>query len=105
LPPSADGYPTLSTGPSVIGENFKLLDIGLDIAASLRKPQRRRKTNLYTSIETLIERRNAFVHAGEMDMSLYDVILNRTLDDIVEAVDRAYNTLGNHFGFRPIRVW
>jgi hypothetical protein len=91
--------------PSVIGENFKLLDIGLDIAAALRKPYRRRKRSLYDSIEALVERRNAFVHAGEMDLSLYDKALNRTLDDIVEAVDRAYVALGSHFKFQPIRSY
>jgi hypothetical protein len=88
--------------PSLIGENFKLLDTKLDISAVLRKPYRRRKASLFESIEALVEGRNAFVHAGEMDLSLYDKALQRTLDDIVVAVNRGYATIGKHFGFDPI---
>jgi hypothetical protein len=89
--------------PSVIGENFKMLDSKLDIATVLRKPYRRRKTTLFDSIEALVEKRNAFVHSGEINMSLYDKELDQTLKDIREAVDRAYAALGNHFKFVPIR--
>lgn len=88
--------------PSIIGENFKLLDGKLDIVAALRKPYRRRKTSLFDSIEALVEGRNAFVHAGEMDLSLYDKSLNRALTEIVEAVNRAYAAIGTRFGFTPI---
>jgi hypothetical protein len=88
--------------PSLIGENFKLLDAKLDIVAALRKPYRRRKATLFASIEALVERRNAFVHTGEMDLSLYDKLLNQTLTDIVEAVNRAYAVIGTRFGFTPI---
>jgi hypothetical protein len=91
--------------PSLIGENFKMLDSKLDIAAALRKPYRRRKSTLYDSIEALVGGRNAFVHAGQMDMSLYDKALNRTLTDIAEAVDRAYIAIGSRFGFTPIREY
>ncbi len=59
--------------PSTIGENFKLLDSKIDIAGALRKPYKRRKVSLYDSIESLVEGRNAFVHAGSMDMDLYDM--------------------------------
>lgn len=89
--------------PSQIGENFKLLDSKLDIAAALRKPYRKRRTNLFDSIEALVEGRNAFVHTGQMDLSLYDKALDRTLTDIVEAVDRAYDAIGSHLDFTPIR--
>lgn len=88
--------------PSIIGENFRLLDAKLDVAAAFRRPYRRRKINLFDSIETLVETRNIFVHAGEMDLSLYDKSINRILADIVEAVNRAYATIGAHFGFTPI---
>lgn len=89
--------------PSAIGEHYKLLDGRLDLAAALRKPYRRRKITLYDSIEALVEGRNAFVHAGEMNLTLYDKELESTLADIVEAVDRAYAVLGSHFNFTPIR--
>jgi hypothetical protein len=37
-----------------------------------------------------------------MDLSLYDKALDRTLTDIVVAVDRAYAAIGSHFGFTLI---
>jgi hypothetical protein len=88
--------------PSIVVDNFRLLDSKLDIATALRKPYRRRKRTLYDSIEGLVERRNTFVHQGDMDLSLYDKTLNRMLTDIVEAVDRAYAAIGRHFGFALI---
>lgn len=88
--------------PSLIGENFRLLNGQLDIGGALRRPFKRRKTTLFDSIGALVEARNAFVHAGEMNLSLYDKSLDRTLTDIVEAVNRAYAEIGSHFGFTPI---
>ena len=58
--------------PSTIAENFKLLDSTLDIGGAMRKPYKRRKISLFESIEQLVEGRNAFVHAGKMNMELYD---------------------------------
>jgi hypothetical protein len=91
--------------PSQICNNFKMIDAKLDIASAMRKPYRRRRKTLFDSIEALVEKRNAFVHSGDMDLSLYDRELNRTLSDIVEAADRAYASIGSQFGFVPIQVW
>ena len=91
--------------PSIICDNFKLLDGKLDIASAMRKPYRRRKMTLYDSIEAPVENRNAFVHAGEMSLTLYDKALKQMLADIVEAVDRAYEAIGGHFNFVPIRAY
>lgn len=88
--------------PSIIGENFRLLDKRLDLAAVMRKPYNRRKTTLFDQIESLVEGRNAFVHAGKIDMSIYDKELEKILKDIVEAVDRCYHAIGDRFGFTPL---
>ncbi|ODU80992.1 hypothetical protein [Novosphingobium sp. SCN 63-17] len=88
--------------PSIIAENFRILDAKLDLAAALRKPYKRRKVTLFDQIEGLVEGRNAFVHAGDMDLSLYDKELERVLTDIVEAVDRCYQAIGTRFGFTPL---
>lgn len=89
--------------PSVIGENFKLIDAKLDLASAMRKPYKNRKITLYESIESLVENRNAFVHAGQMDMGLFDKQIRRVLQDIVVAADRSYDTIGSYFNFTPIR--
>lgn len=88
--------------PSLIGDNFRMIDNRLDIAAALRKPYRRRKITLFDSIEAMVEKRNIFVHEGEIDLSLYDKNLKRTLSDIVEAIDRSYASIGLNFNFTPI---
>jgi hypothetical protein len=91
--------------PSMIAENFKLIDPRLDLASPMRKPYRRRRFSLYDSIETLVEGRNAFVHSGEMDMSMFDKRLKIVLSDIVAAVDRSYEYIGAHFKFNPIHAY
>ncbi|WP_315806910.1 MULTISPECIES: hypothetical protein [unclassified Bradyrhizobium] len=88
--------------PSSISETFKLLDSRIDLGGAMRKPYKRRKVSLYDSIESLVEGRNAFVHEGRINVKLYDRELQVILDDIVEAVDRAYATIGNHYRFSPI---
>ncbi len=88
--------------PSLIAENFRLLDPKLNVGGAMRKPYKRRKTSLYDSIEDLIEGRNAFVHAGKIDMALYDKQLKTTLADIGVAVDRAYECIAKHYKFVSI---
>ncbi|MET0583075.1 MAG: hypothetical protein ABWZ08_14045 [Pseudoxanthomonas sp.] len=88
--------------PSVISENFRQLDPKIDISGVLRKPYRRRKVSLHESIEALVESRNIFVHAGQMNIELYDKRLKSALDDMTIAVDRAYDHIAKHYGFPPI---
>jgi hypothetical protein len=71
----------------------------------MRKPYKRRKISLFESLESLVEGRNAFVHEGQMNMDLYDKQIKITLDDIVVAVDRAYESIGRHYGFVPIHEY
>jgi len=89
--------------PRSISENFKLLDSKLDLGGAMRKPYKRRRSSLFESIESLVENRNAFVHAGEMDFDLYDKKLQNVFEDIVAAIDRCYDQLGSHYDFIPIR--
>lgn len=88
--------------PSSIAEAFRLLDPKLDLAAPMKRPYRKRKLGLYESIESLVEGRNRLVHEGELDMTLYDAQLKRVGEDLTEAVNRCYASLGKHFGFVPI---
>lgn len=87
--------------PSSIAETFKLLDPKLDLAAPLRKPYRRRRLSLYESLEALVENRNALVHAGELNLGLFDKKLETTMSDLTEAANRTYNHIAKHYGFIP----
>ena len=89
--------------PSKIAEHFKTLDSKLDFAGILKKPYRRRKISLFEKIEELVEIRNNFVHAGEMNHKLLDKQLEQVLSDLTAAVDRFYVLLGKHHDFKPIR--
>lgn len=85
--------------PSAIAEAFKLLDPHLNVATPLRKPYRRRCVSLYDSIESLVERRNALVHVGDLDLKLFDKQLETTMGDLTEAVNRVYDYIAKHYGF------
>ena len=87
--------------PSAISERFKLIDPNLDIAGALRKPYRKRKQNLFDSLEALVEDRNRLVHTGEINLELFDKHLRTVLEDLTEAVNRAYNYIANHNSFVP----
>ncbi len=89
--------------PSNVGNNFKLIDPKIDIAGALRKPYRRRKVSLYESIEEIVEMRNNFVHTGKMDTSLTDKSIEKLINDIEIAVDRAYEAIGAFYKFKLIR--
>ncbi|MCB0309540.1 MAG: hypothetical protein KDD48_09225 [Bdellovibrionales bacterium] len=89
--------------PSNVASNFKLIDPKLDIAGSLRKPYRRRKKSLFDSIEEIVELRNEFVHSGYMDTTIVDKEIEKILNDIEVAVDRAYTAIGQFYKFSPIK--
>lgn len=87
--------------PSMVAEAFKLLNPQLNLATPWRRPYRHRRVSLYDSIETRIEQRNALVHSGTIDTSLFDKQIRTTIRDFVEAVNRAYNYIAKHYGYVP----
>lgn len=89
--------------PSTIAEAFRLLDPAFDYVAILRKQYRRRKVTLYDTIEGLVENRHAFVHRGQMDLSLFDSKLTRALTDFEAAADRVYVRIASRYGWTPLR--
>ena len=82
--------------PSSIAETFRLLDAKLDLAAPLRKPYRRGRVALFDSIEELVENRNALVHAGDLNLALFDKQLETIMSDLTEAVNRVYVYVAKH---------
>lgn len=89
--------------PSIVSTNFKLLDQSLDISSVLKKPYRRRKVSLYDSIESFVEKRNSFVHTGQVDTSMTDQTVEKLLNDFEVAIDRVYDLLAERFNFYPLR--
>lgn len=89
--------------PTVITENFRLLDQKLDIGGAIKKPYRGRKTTLFHTIEGLIEGRNELVHTGKLNLKLFDKRLKAALSDFTEAVNRSYGHIAKHYAFEPNR--
>lgn len=89
--------------PSVISNNFKLIDPKFNLATPLRRPYRRRKVSLYDTIEEWVDLRNEFVHTGAMDIKLTDDRVEKALKDFEEAADRCYKAFGTLYDFTPIR--
>jgi hypothetical protein len=87
--------------PTVITENFRLLDQKLDIGGAIKKPYRGRKTTLFQTIEELIEGRNELVHTGQLNLKLFDKQLKAALSDFTEAVNRSYEHIAKHYAFEP----
>ena len=89
--------------PSNIVEHFNPVEPNLDIMSPLRKPYRRRKKNLFCSVEEVVETRNQFVHSGEVGIHITDNEIDKIKKDFEVAVDRTYEHLGQYFEFKPIR--
>jgi hypothetical protein len=87
--------------PSLIHENFRLLDPKIDIGRVLRKPYKRRKVSLFDSLESLVEDRNEFVHTGRMNFRLFDAELRKALADFEAGINRVYECVADHYGFFP----
>lgn len=89
--------------PSVVADNYKLIDPQFNLSTPLRKPYRRRKESLFEAIDGYVELRNEFVHTGRMDAKLTDKRVAKAMDDFEVAVDRCYSAFGKQFNFAPIR--
>lgn len=87
--------------PSVISQNFKSLDLQIDIAACLKKPYHGRKKTLFDSLTEIIEKRDVIVHAGKTDTSIFDRQIHSIITDLTEAVDRSYREFGRALSFQP----
>ena len=87
--------------PSLVSDNFKLLDHKLDIASALRKPYRRKRATLFQSIEETIAQRNELVHTGQINLKLFDKQIQAVQSDLTEAVNRSYECIAKHYAFAP----
>ena len=87
--------------PSIISENFRALDLKIDIAAWLKKPYHRRKKSLFDSITDVIETRDIIVHTGVTDITIFDEQINNIINDLIAAVNRVYLGFGDIFSFEP----
>lgn len=73
--------------------------MNLNLAGVMKKPYRKRKEPLFTSIEERVEDRNEFVHSGRMDIRLTDEKLRTLLVDFEVAAERCYQEFSHRYDF------
>jgi hypothetical protein len=91
--------------PKMIATNFAVIDSKFDLSASMRKPYRRRKKSLFDTIDAYVNNRNEFVHTGTMDLTLTDAKLKAAMKDFEVTIDRCYDAIAKHFGFKTISLF
>lgn len=84
--------------PSIIDNNFKMINEKIDVAGCLRKPYRKRKICLYDFMDSLVDERNEFVHRGSMQRYLTDGQTKKIVNDVEIAGDRIYDLFGQVYG-------
>ncbi len=87
--------------PYIIAENFRKLNANIDITSWLKRPYHRRRKTLLDSITEIVETRDYIVHTGNMDLRIFDKQIHNIMNDLTEAVDRAYQGFGQVFEFDP----
>ncbi|NDK36856.1 hypothetical protein [Rhodovulum sulfidophilum] len=91
--------------PEVISRNFKLLDKSLDFETCWKQSSKGKRILLFDQITQLVDDRNAFVHEGAMNMTLYNTKLEHSVRRLLKAADLAHEKMGKHFSFEPITYY
>lgn len=78
---------------------FKQLDKGLDLTGALKKPYRRRKESLYSSMANFFEQRHRLIHQNEMQTDYSNDKLLKDLHNAKVVAKRSYSVFIRHFGW------
>ena len=84
---------------------YKLLDKKLDFAGVLRKPYRRRKTNLYDTLEKMTEIRNVIIHEASSPVILEDDYIKDLINVLHDSMDICYKELTNVYSWTYFKTW
>lgn len=85
-----------------ICKHFKTLNQALDLESELKKPYRKRKETLLSSLEKIVTRRHGFIHHGQMDIKFTDKDVLKAIDDIEESVKRFDRLLTKKYNWQPM---
>lgn len=75
---------------SVVCNNFKSLDKRLDFAGILKKPYRRRKKNLFDSLEEMTELRNTIIHKASSPILLSREYIVDAVNILHDSIEKCY---------------
>lgn len=84
-----------------ICSNFKDLNPRLDIGGILKRPYRRRRETLYTSLDKLFKQRHMQIHRNQFRIDYTQDKLHRDIDNVKISIRRSYSHLIDTFGWNP----
>ena len=76
---------------SIVCRHFK--ELGVDFASTLRKPYRKRKVNLFDSLETMTDNRNVIIHEASKPLILDDNYIKDSFNVLHDSIERCYKEL------------
>jgi len=78
---------------SNVCNQFKNLDKKLDFAAVLKKPYRRRKKNLFDTLEEMTEIRNMIIHDASSPVMLEEEYIKDSINILHDSIEKCYKEL------------
>ena len=90
---------------SNVCNQFKNLDKKLDFAAVLKKPYRRRKKNLFDTLEEMTEIRNLIIHEASSPVMLEDEYIKDSINNLHDSIEKCYKELTRINGWTFEKTW
>lgn len=90
---------------SSVCNQFKTLDKKLDFAGVLKKPYRRRKKNLYDTLEEMTEIRNSIIHDASSPILLEEDYIKDSINILHDSIERCYKELTRIKGWTYLKTW
>lgn len=90
---------------SNVCSHFKSINKKIDFAAVLKKPYRRRKKNLFDTLEEMTELRNTIIHDASSPVILEENYIKDSINILHDSIERCYKELTNISGWQFDKTW
>ncbi|MDZ7650702.1 MAG: hypothetical protein U5K54_28165 [Cytophagales bacterium] len=90
---------------SAVCNHYKSLDKQLDFASVLKKPYRRRKKNLFDTLEEVTEIRNTIIHEASSPIILDDDYIKDVINVLHDSIERCYKHLTKQRNWTYEKAW
>lgn len=90
---------------SIVCNHFKAVDKRIDFASVLRKPYRKRKKNLFDSLEEMTQTRNIIIHEASYPIILDDDYIKDSLNILHDSIERCYKELTRLGNWTFYKTW
>lgn len=90
---------------SSVCNHFKAINKKFDFAAVLKKPYRRRKKNLFESLEEMTDFRNLIIHDASSPVMLQEDYIKDCINIMHDSIEKCYVELCNISGWQFDKTW